>query len=928
MEPQLYHQVYTDDSVTVWHGDCLDILPLLPDNSVDSVVTDPPYNLGFMGQCFHPETDILTVDGWKPVADMLVGDRVYSLNPLGRLEVTTITAAHQYPFQGELLKIGGRSVLQAVTPNHRVVIGERGDWDLVYAESLPSTFMMQNQAEPMASSNLDAKTYFAGRMWNDHTLGYLIGLWLGDGYLCVRQNQPWKQDFLGFAVYKERKVEAIRQALADGEIRFTETHSPGGKVQFYVYDAALREALRAFAGAQHKSIPSELFTLSLVGLEALYQGLIETDGCLQGNGQEVFYTVADHLADDFQHLCLLIGRSATRKFTKHGPRRIGGNRVGESQCWVLSVLPAQKRGCWLVRDGRPGRQPPAVRLVPFNGNVYCVTVDRHHNVMTRYEGKMVWSGNSWDRPGSAARGYKTDANLAETPYSRARAEYGGTSYGGKNLESMHQFQSWCEQWAVECLRVLKPGGHALIFGGTRTFHRLTSAVEDAGFEIRDCISYLYGAGFPKNLDVSKQIDKMAGAQREVVGQHPQPAANKPGGASLMMSKVGMPETAEITAPATEAAKKWKGWGTALRPSWEPIVVARKPLKGKNVASNVLEYSTGALNIDACRIEARDSQLAEKYASVQNAGPRENTVYGTDNRDRAGAAPNDGGRWPPNVLLDESQAEALDEQSGDRPGMSTARLKRSNVPMGIYNSDRENKPGIHKEPGVREGYDDTGGASRFFPVFKPEEHPGRWPPNVVLDESQAAAPDEQSGERPGMATQNSYTQGSKKTCYQAGLERPGMVSADGVRYGYDDSGGASRFFQVVRNPDEPSSQRTYAEEGGTNFAMKPGARRPEVDGPSELFPTFKYTAKAGNDERPSAGGVMHPTVKPLSLVCWMAKLVTPPHGIVLDCFAGSGTTGEAAIHEHMRAILIEKEEEYLPLIMARLNKPMQVGFDFD
>jgi len=154
-----------------------------------------------------------------------------------------------------------------------------------------------------------------------------------------------------------------------------------------------------------------------------------------------------------------------------------------------------------------------------------------------------------------------------------------------------------ELWA-QCLRVLKPGGHLLAFSGSRTYHRMTVAIEDAGFEVRDQIMWIYGSGFPKSLDVSKAIDKAAGAEREVVGIKSVGIKNGAAGGSheygLKASEV------DITAPATSEAQQWQGWGTALKPAHEPICVARKPLTG-TVASNVLEWGTGALNIDGSRV---------------------------------------------------------------------------------------------------------------------------------------------------------------------------------------------------------------------------------------------------------------------------------------------------------------------------------------
>lgn len=310
------------------------------------------------------------------------------------------------------------------------------------------------------------------------------------------------------------------------------------------------------------------------------------------------------------------------------------------------------------------------------------------------------------------------------------------------------FQRWCEQWATECLRVLKPGGHLLAFGGTRTWHRLVCAVEDAGFEVRDSIAWLYGSGFPKSLDVSKAIDKAAGAEREVTG--PGQYANRGRVPSGSQVDVGESVGSVVTAPATPDAQTWQGWGTALKPAHEPIVVARKPLSG-TVAANVLAHGTGALNVDGCRIDAGEGRplLEADYKDTENS-----TYAGRMNGSLAGGS--------------------------KHAGVTTQ---------------------------------------------------GRWPANVILDESQAAALDEQNG-------------------------------------------GASRFF---------------------------------------------YVAKAPKKERPDVDGVKHPTVKPLTLMRYLVRLVTPPDGTVLDPFAGSGSTVEACILEGFSIIGVEREAEYLPLIQQRIDR---------
>lgn len=347
------------------------------------------------------------------------------------------------------------------------------------------------------------------------------------------------------------------------------------------------------------------------------------------------------------------------------------------------------------------------------------------------------------------------------------------------------FGEWCEQWAAECLRVLKPGGHLLAFGGTRTWHRLACAIEDAGFEVRDSIAWLYGSGFPKSLDVSKAIDRAAGAEREVVGGKPVTRIMR-GSGDLVGGEVRA-GVVDVTAPATDDARTWQGWGTALKPAFEPVVVARKPLDG-TVAANVLRHGTGALNIDATRI---------------------------------GVAP------------------------GDEPkaGHRTATFGTQETVSG----------------------GDGSGAWEFTAS-------GRWPANVVLDESQAAELDRQSGiSRDGVAVKRN------------GVSSNGVTGWGSAPIGTPDAGG-------------------YGGEGGAS--------------------RFFYVAKAPTAERPREDGIAHPTVKPLDLMRWLVRLVTPPGGVVLEPFAGSGTTAEACVIEGFRCIAIEREPDYLPLIVQRLTKPIQ------
>lgn len=336
-----------------------------------------------------------------------------------------------------------------------------------------------------------------------------------------------------------------------------------------------------------------------------------------------------------------------------------------------------------------------------------------------------------------------------------------------------------EEWARECLRVLKPGGHMIAFGGSRTWHRLAVAIEDAGFEIRDGVMWLYGSGFPKSHDISKALDKMAGAEREVTGESIH-SANR-------VADMGFHGGSEnegvrqITAPATPEAQQWHGWGTALKPAYEPAVMARKPFPG-SVAGNVLEHGTGALNIDASRIgsEVRINPAARNKAGGTSLNMSWEGMPEAESRETAG-------RFPANLILDPHTSELLDQQSGNVKG---AVSNGSKAVAGMNGTDT-------------------------FKIHAREQKPG-----------------------------------------------------------YADNGGASRFF---------------------------------------------YVAKAPKSERPVVDGVAHPTVKPLTLMRYLVRMVTPPGGLVLDPFAGSGTTAEAALLEGFRFHVIERGEEYLPLIHARIER---------
>lgn len=234
---------------------------------------------------------------------------------------------------------------------------------------------------------------------------------------------------------------------------------------------------------------------------------------------------------------------------------------------------------------------------------------------------LGFMGREWDTFGKSPTGTENEKERQEKAKEYAEEHKGAprfaNSHGsGKTTPAQAMaFQSSMTETFSEALRVAKPGAYLLAFGGTRTYHRLACAIEDAGWEIRDCLGWLYGSGFPKSMDVSKAIDKLLGARREVVGFSKQQQKRTP---AISTSAYGdyKGQSGDITAPATDSAKQWEGWGTALKPAWEPIVMARKPLDG-TVAHNVLEYGTGAINIDACRVgtETIITQGGDKFPGV-------------------------------------------------------------------------------------------------------------------------------------------------------------------------------------------------------------------------------------------------------------------------------------------------------------------------
>lgn len=252
----------------------------------------------------------------------------------------------------------------------------------------------------------------------------------------------------------------------------------------------------------------------------------------------------------------------------------------------------------------------------------------------------------------------------------------------------------------ECLRVLKPGGHLLSFAGSRTYHRMAVRIEDAGFEIRDQIMYIYGSGFPKSHNIGKAIDKIEGNEREVVGMNPNHRNTESDVIPLGF------QGGRSDGIITKGNSEWEGWGTALKPAHEPIVMARKPLSEKSIAENVLKHGTGGINIDGSRIEMKDKE------NINFDRPRvrekKDWVYdlGMTWEDPNIKEYNESGRFPANIIFDEEAGKLLDEQSGISKGTKT--IVKGKKEQTIYGNGNGFPP-LESE----RGHNDKGGASRFF-----------------------------------------------------------------------------------------------------------------------------------------------------------------------------------------------------------------------
>jgi len=495
-------------------------------------------------------------------------------------------------------------------------------------------------------------------------------------------------------------------------------------------------------------------------------------------------------------------------------------------------------------DGRVvlhcGDMREALAVLPENSFDACVTDPPYHllSIVKRF-----------GSPDSAPINNADEKTGRWGPYHRASKGFMGKEWDGGDLA----FDA--ATWAT-VLRVLKPGAHAVVFTIPKHVGFVQVAMQQAGFEFRDIIVWAFGSGFPKSHSMSKHIDRMAGAEREVLGMRKvEDIRGDAWGSGNGKRDDGRERLMDyaITAPASDDARTWDGWGTALKPAVELIVLARKPLSEGSVAANVLKWGTGAININATRIAVSDDSYAANCSG--DRGHADNRSRDMDFAMGCGRS-SDIGRWPANFAHDGSEeVKDLFPDTGISAGGRIGNAGGGdvqNIPVGLF------------EPGDP-GYGDQGSAARFFFEAKPDarggDERGRWPANLAHDGSEAVLAAFPETDQPGGWPR---VKGEQSSVYG---EFAGTSKAPEY---YADSGSAARFF---------------------------------------------YTAKADADDRL---GSRHPTVKPLDLMQWLCRLVCRKGGRVLDPFAGTGTTAEAAWREGMRCELVEREDEYCNDIRRRMG----------
>jgi DNA modification methylase len=414
----------------------------------------------------------------------------------------------------------------------------------------------------------------------------------------------------------------------------------------------------------------------------------------------------------------------------------------------------------------------------------------------------------------------------------------------------------------EVYRVLKPGGHVLSFGGTRTYHRMVVNIEDAGFEIRDQIMWLYGSGFPKSHNIGKAVDKLQGNEREV--DETKTELYKRESEYVFSGDDKTRKEYKIT----KGTSQFEGWGTALKPANEPICVARKPLSEKSVAENVLKWGTGGINVDGCRVgyTSEADKESAKPGSLNATG--ENSMFGL----KSGNEQNNEGRFPANIILECLCDEVIKGEKGEP--FNYKGKEYNNKDTSMFNGDKPEAPS---------NYNDKG-----------DIHTNPMCPCRLLDEQS------------GVSKSSKYI--AKNTGYVSGSftddnKRGFGYDVDG---GFTDKGGASRFFYKAK---VSKKERNMGLDG---FETKITPNSLGALGRKSLEDRLE------DKSNPIISKNNHPTIKPITLMSYLCRLITPEGGVVLDPFMGSGSTGIAAKLEGFDFIGMEMDEDYVKIASARIE----------
>ena len=428
----------------------------------------------------------------------------------------------------------------------------------------------------------------------------------------------------------------------------------------------------------------------------------------------------------------------------------------------------------------------------------------------------------------------------------------------------------------EVYRVLKPGGHILSFGGTRTYHRLVVAIEDAGFEIRDTIMWIYGSGFPKSLNIGKAVDKIEGNEREVVGTLENYQNKSSAGANSHMMEQVKPR---IDLPITKGSSEYEGWGSALKPAVEPIVLARKPLSEKSIAENVMRWRTGGLNIDGCRIGFqgdKPNQIDCKRNKENQTGWAASGL--ADKPDPY--IPNDTGRFPANVILECICDEVIQGERGE-PVKSKGRDRTKHE----YNSVENN--GSYDGTGTIDNYNDKG-----------DIHTNPDCPCYIMDEQSGVS-----------KSRNKYPEVSLDNLpmnHYDGTKMKHISGREQTKKFFTDKGGASRFFYRAK---VSKKERNLGLDEFEDKKLCQGGYGGEWYSEKESDIGLNKIKIHKNN---------HPTVKPINLLTYLCRLITPPNGVVLDPFMGSGSTGIAALLEGFDFVGMELDKDYYQIAQKRIE----------